>query len=191
MTHMYFVTMLMFLCFFVACSNKGEDITPYLDKVYDFISHGKHYGNILVHCLRGVSRSTSFVMGYLMRDNELSVDEALSHVTMYRSQVQPNDAFLSQLRRYEERLLTERQEESSVQQQSLDVPQQRAQVQVQTQPAASSITACDAKGKDGDNVVSDKDNNNNATNSDVDDIKKVGANDEEVSPLPKKRKIEN
>ena len=36
-----------------------------------------------------------------MKDNDFSMDEALSHVVMCRSIVQPNDAFLAQLRKYD------------------------------------------------------------------------------------------
>ena len=72
--------------------------------MHSFITHGKHYGNVLVHCLRGVSRSASFVMGHLMLDREMTADEALAHVATYRSVVQPNEAFLGQLRQYDEKL---------------------------------------------------------------------------------------
>jgi protein-tyrosine phosphatase len=46
-----------------------------METVHKFISHGKHYGNVLVHCMRGVSRSASFVMGHLMMDRELTLLE--------------------------------------------------------------------------------------------------------------------
>lgn len=61
---------------------------------------GRHYGNVLVHCHRGVSRSASFVIGYLMKKNEFSIDEALSYVQSLRPIVQPNSAFIEQLRKY-------------------------------------------------------------------------------------------
>jgi protein-tyrosine phosphatase len=80
--------------------NKGEDITSHLDAAYAFIEEGKHYGKVLVHCHKGVSRSASFVIGYLMRKNEFTFDEALAHVQMCRSVVQPNTAFVEQLRMY-------------------------------------------------------------------------------------------
>lgn len=86
--------------------NKGEDIIAHMTEAYNFIEEGKHYGNVLVHCLKGVSRSASFVIGYLMRKNEFTMDEALAHVQMCRPVVQPNSSFLSQLETFQSTLLS-------------------------------------------------------------------------------------
>ena len=43
--------------------NRGEDLLAHMDAVYNFIEQGRHYGAVLVHCHKGVSRSTSFVIG--------------------------------------------------------------------------------------------------------------------------------
>ena len=59
--------------------NRGEDLLQYMEESFRFIEEGKHYGGILVHCHKGVSRSASFVIGYLMRKNEMSLDEALEY----------------------------------------------------------------------------------------------------------------
>jgi dual specificity phosphatase 12 len=80
--------------------NKGEDLLPYMETSFNFIEEGKHYGNVLVHCHRGISRSASFVIGYLMRKNELTFKEALEHVQGCRKIVQPNAAFITQLTNY-------------------------------------------------------------------------------------------
>jgi len=81
--------------------NKGEDILSHLETAYNFIEEGKHYGKVLVHCHKGVSRSASFVIGYLMKKNEFTFDEALAHVQSCRPVVQPNTSFLQQLRTYQ------------------------------------------------------------------------------------------
>jgi protein-tyrosine phosphatase len=61
--------------------NKGEDILlTHLPTAIKFIEEGKHYGSVLVHCHKGVSRSVSFVCGYLMRSCGMTLDEALSYV---------------------------------------------------------------------------------------------------------------
>lgn len=80
--------------------NKGEDIIAHMKTAYQFIEEGRHYGNVLVHCFKGVSRSASFVIGYLMQKNEFTFEEALSHVQMCRPVVQPNTAFIEQLKAY-------------------------------------------------------------------------------------------
>lgn len=80
--------------------NQGEDILAHMETAFKFIEEGKHYGNVLVHCHKGVSRSASFVIGYLMKKNEFTLEEALAHVQMIRPIVQPNSSFLSQLEKY-------------------------------------------------------------------------------------------
>ena len=60
--------------------NKGEDILPYMEGAIRFIGEGQHYGSVLVHCHRGISRSASFVIGYLIRQNELTLEEVCFYV---------------------------------------------------------------------------------------------------------------
>ena len=44
-----------------------SDLLSYAEEVVNFISSGLHHGNVLVHCQRGVSRSATAVMFYLIR----------------------------------------------------------------------------------------------------------------------------
>eukprot|EP01041_Mallomonas_annulata_P009089 gene9090-18833_t len=81
--------------------NRGEDIIAHMETAFHFIEQGKHYGAVLVHCHKGVSRSASFVIGYLMRKNGFTFNEALNHVQSCRPIVQPNYSFTSQLEKYE------------------------------------------------------------------------------------------
>lgn len=89
--------------------NRGEDLLQYMDQSYRFIEEGKHYGGVLVHCHKGVSRSSTFVLGYLMKKNGMTLDEALEYVKTIRPIVMPNLAFMAQLRAYEIILDKERQ----------------------------------------------------------------------------------
>ena len=91
--------------------NRGEDLLQYMDQSFRFIEEGKHYGGVLVHCHKGVSRSSSFVIGYLMKKNAMSLDEALNYVKSIRPIVMPNLAFMAQLRAYE--IILDRERESS------------------------------------------------------------------------------
>jgi Dual specificity phosphatase, catalytic domain len=89
--------------------NRGEDLLQYMEQSYRFIEEGKHYGGVLVHCHKGVSRSSTFVLGYLMKKNSMTLDEALEYVKTIRPIVMPNLAFMAQLRAYETTLDKERQ----------------------------------------------------------------------------------
>lgn len=78
----------------------SEDLTPVIQSALPFIrlalSHG---GRVLVHCEQGRSRSTSVVVAHLMQSADLTADEALAVVRLQRPQAQPNEGFMSQLRR--------------------------------------------------------------------------------------------
>ena len=80
--------------------NIGEDVLSHMTTAFNFIEEGKHYGNVLVHCHKGISRSATFVIGYLMRKNEFTLEEALAHVQSCRPIVQPNSSFMEQLTKY-------------------------------------------------------------------------------------------
>lgn len=61
------------------------------------IADGK---TVLVHCKGGISRSTSLVMGYLIKCG-LSFNDAFDHVKKCRPIINPNQGFIDQLRCYE------------------------------------------------------------------------------------------
>lgn len=61
---------------------------------------------VLVHCKKGISRSSSTVIAYAMKEYGLSADEAIAHVRKRRQCIAPNDGFLNQLRQYEGKLGT-------------------------------------------------------------------------------------
>ncbi|TKR87276.1 hypothetical protein L596_011695 [Steinernema carpocapsae] len=61
-------------------------------------------GNVFVHCNAGISRSTTFVLAYLMKFEGLSLDEALERVRKGRPIARPNNGFMEQLKEYEEDL---------------------------------------------------------------------------------------
>lgn len=95
--------------------NKGENISAHMETAFRFIEEGKHYGGVLVHCHKGISRSASFVMGYLMQKNEMSFREAFDFVKSCRSIVQPNASFLDQLMDFDQQLSTLRAAEETKQ----------------------------------------------------------------------------
>ncbi|CAK9294843.1 unnamed protein product [Gordionus sp. m RMFG-2023] len=60
-------------------------------------------GKILVNCMMGMSRSTSIVLGYLMKYQGMTIDQALTAIRKKR-EVHPNIGFLQQLIAYDSEL---------------------------------------------------------------------------------------
>ena len=86
------------------------DILNYFDTANEFINKCKLMGGIcLVHCKLGVSRSTTFVIAYLIKHANLTTDEAFAFVKSKRSSIKPNDGFMRQLYMYE-KILKENQQ---------------------------------------------------------------------------------
>ena len=82
--------------------NENFDLINYFEEANEFINKCKlEGGTLLVHCKLGISRSASFVIAYLMENNNLSVEKALNFVKQKRNQIKPNEGFMSQLKRYE------------------------------------------------------------------------------------------
>lgn len=85
-------------------------IDRYFDEACDFMGKavgtkktGKLHGKILVHCKEGVSRSATLVLAYLVRDQEMTLKDAVSLVRSKR-EILPNRGFLQQLIDYSEKL---------------------------------------------------------------------------------------
>ncbi|XP_033740764.1 dual specificity protein phosphatase 14-like [Pecten maximus] len=66
------------ICHLIAMKdNSDENILSSVDKCFDFICDAINTGGrILVHCVAGVSRSASICIMYLMKYNNLSLQEA-------------------------------------------------------------------------------------------------------------------
>ncbi len=78
------------------------DILNVLDDAVEYIENiRKKDGRVLVHCAMGISRSSSVVIGYLIKYQKMSFDEAYRFVKEKRSIVRPNDGFCHQLKKYE------------------------------------------------------------------------------------------
>ncbi|XP_028399851.1 dual specificity protein phosphatase 14-like [Dendronephthya gigantea] len=83
----------------------GARIEKYFDKVSDLIEDKRKHGQkVFVHCVAGVSRSSSLVIAYLMKYQNLSLTEAHSLVKSKRRFIRPNNGFWTQLIEYEKKL---------------------------------------------------------------------------------------
>ena len=73
-------------------------IAVHFDRAIEFIETALNSdGRVLVHCWRGVSRSATIVIAYIMRTRRLQYDAALALVKGRRSCVDPNPGFQTQL----------------------------------------------------------------------------------------------
>lgn len=78
------------------------NIIEHFTATCDFIADNRMHGrSVLVHCQAGVSRSTTLVAAYLMREMGLNVEQAVQKVRKVRQQVEPTDFFMLQLELYE------------------------------------------------------------------------------------------
>jgi dual specificity MAP kinase phosphatase len=81
----------------------SQNILQYFETTFEYIRQQlSAKRNILVHCQGGISRSPSFIIGYLMRFDSKTFDEAYNFVKGKRHIVSPNLNFIGQLQRYQQ-----------------------------------------------------------------------------------------
>ena len=90
----------------------SENITKYFDVSYEFIDKNiKKGNNVLVHCMAGISRSSTLILNYLMRKyyerniyqnkcSECVLNYFLRAVKTKRQIINPNTGFINQLKNY-------------------------------------------------------------------------------------------
>ena len=91
-----------------------EDILIDFDRIYEyfinylliwFINEARSLGNILVHCYGGISRSSSIVIAYLMKNMNVRFENALDYVKNKKNDINPNEGFRRKLKNYENECL--------------------------------------------------------------------------------------
>ena len=78
-----------------------SNLLTYAPEIVSFISKGLNYGSVLVHCQKGVSRSATAVLFYLMFVQGMELDSAVKLVQRRRQCINPIPAFMKQLQDYE------------------------------------------------------------------------------------------
>lgn len=74
------------------------------------ITEGRKRGGVLIHCYAGVSRSSSFVIAYVISTFKIGYDEAKERVKKGRPCIHPGDGFVHQLHIYA-KIIAKREEE--------------------------------------------------------------------------------
>ncbi|KAM4623612.1 dual specificity phosphatase 29-like [Polymixia lowei] len=91
-----------------AADHKDFDMSPFFNATADFIHKAlDQKGKVLVHCARGISRSATLVLAFLMIRERLTLAEAIKDVRRHRN-ILPNAGFLNQLCHLDTSLALER-----------------------------------------------------------------------------------
>ncbi|CAF1077930.1 unnamed protein product [Adineta ricciae] len=81
------------------------ELSPFFQSTNEFLDKCHEQGcRVLVHCERGVSRSSTIVLAYLMHHKRWTVAQAFEYLLTRRQQASPNHVLLLQLVRYENEL---------------------------------------------------------------------------------------
>ncbi|XP_067642740.1 tyrosine-protein phosphatase vhp-1 isoform X2 [Eurosta solidaginis] len=98
-----------YLCV-MAADTPDQNLSQYFSVCNDFIHAARlREGNVLIHCLAGMSRSVTVAVAYIMTATNLSWKEALKVVRAGRAVANPNIGFQTQLQEFESfRLVEER-----------------------------------------------------------------------------------
>ncbi|XP_066541503.1 dual specificity protein phosphatase 22-A [Hoplias malabaricus] len=90
-----------YLCI-LAADSSNQNLLQHFKECIRFIHECRlNGGACLVHCLAGVSRSTTVVVAYLMTVTNYDWEECLSAVKAVRSYVSPNCGFQQQLQQFQ------------------------------------------------------------------------------------------
>eukprot|EP01130_Rhizamoeba_saxonica_P016839 TRINITY_DN785_c0_g2_i3.p2 TRINITY_DN785_c0_g2~~TRINITY_DN785_c0_g2_i3.p2 ORF type:complete len:110 (-),score=20.08 TRINITY_DN785_c0_g2_i3:637-966(-) len=79
----------------------SQSVSEFFEEATNFIKGALDSGKILVHCNRGISRSTTMVIAFLIRFKNMTYDDAIDLVLKSREIANPNPGFVIQLREYE------------------------------------------------------------------------------------------
>eukprot|EP01016_Furgasonia_blochmanni_P041341 TRINITY_DN5356_c0_g1_i3.p1 TRINITY_DN5356_c0_g1~~TRINITY_DN5356_c0_g1_i3.p1 ORF type:complete len:141 (-),score=9.96 TRINITY_DN5356_c0_g1_i3:332-754(-) len=80
-----------------------SNLLEYFDMVYEWMeaAYSDAKSKILIHCSRGMSRSPTIAIMYIMRKLKWDFGKTLDFVTAKRQIVNPNAGFIKQLRDFE------------------------------------------------------------------------------------------
>ena len=83
----------------------NEDMSIYFDDVCDLIETNRLQGyGTVIHCMAGVSRSSTIMLAYLVKYTNLTLYQSFLHLKTIRDPVHPNVNFMQQLLTFELKL---------------------------------------------------------------------------------------
>ena len=85
----------------VPYSRLGQHFDRVADRIHEVGNRG---GRTIVHCVAGVSRSSSLCIAYLMKYLRMNLKQAYNFVKARRAIIRPNVGFFKQLIEYERKL---------------------------------------------------------------------------------------
>lgn len=92
----------------MASDTPDQNLSQYFSVCNDFIHAARiRDGNVLIHCLAGMSRSVTVAVAYIMSVTPLTWKEALKVVRTGRAVANPNLGFQNQLQEFEANKLLE------------------------------------------------------------------------------------
>ncbi|XP_016843187.1 dual specificity protein phosphatase 22 isoform X2 [Nasonia vitripennis] len=121
-----------YLCI-MAADSPDQNLSQYFSICNDFIHSARlRGGNVLIHCLAGMSRSVTVAVAYIMSTTNLSWKEALKVVRVGRAVANPNVGFQQQLEDFESTRLQEERRRLRERYPSLALSAQDAEICRQT-----------------------------------------------------------
>lgn len=82
---------------------QSTNLIDYATEITAFVSKALHHGSILVHCQKGVSRSVTCILLYLVQKHKMTYDQALRLVKRRHAEADPIPSFLEQVKQLAER----------------------------------------------------------------------------------------
>eukprot|EP01084_Bolivina_argentea_P165212 287048_1 len=87
---------------------ENVNIKQYFEAVFEFMDNGIQCNKaVLVHCSAGISRSATIVIGWLMKNKNMTFIMARDYVLRRREVINPNKGFTAQLKLFEAELFPE------------------------------------------------------------------------------------
>ena len=87
-------------------SSEAGALAKDLQKAGEFIDRARSYNSkVLVHCVAGISRSSSICMYYLLTRENWTLKKAYLHVLNLRPLIRPNEGFFAELQKVERECL--------------------------------------------------------------------------------------